>query len=1557
MRQQRFCSLVLAALFLAPLLIAAPEALRAHTHEGVVYTSDQTWSGNMSLDEDVVIASGATLLIESGTYINVTEDITITIQGNLQIQGTTEAPVTIWGSWFAENSVQARWQGFLLDSGSVTSVLHAMISDSRGGFDAESGASLTIESTHFTDSMIGVWNKGSMTGAGFECQSATTTCLRVDGTANLDTVTSSNSAGVVHIANGGDATIDLIESDLDSDVLVLDGGSTYSGEIQAAGFTRMIRASNSVTATVTPVATGSGETLVDATMVDGLELINGNTTNITVSRILIGTVQDIRLSSIEYQCDGTANCIDAQIQGELAVTDSLFGQQASDSSVFTRLRGDGIVQMDNITLTSSTVLFDVAGNGQFNISDSQLSVHSAGTISGWGLDIVNSSMSSVQDGLTLLDVQSSIFDSEFSRTFSMSDSTSFGLRAVWSDIALDDVTMAGWNDGIRCESACTITGTSVNAGDGGRNSGSALTCDGGSIQLQSVQTSASDIGIDLIDGEVHIEDWSVDMAHRTYGLQLANDAHATIRNMPSYTSSGVHDGFGDGTLLWGSTGTPDLAVSIEQSFSESTITVTDLVGQSIAGASVTSHGFFETTDGSGLATLPLLSSGSLVAAEDSSSGMGSSATIAPPGGDLQIAVVPGSGDWTIPAGVDARLTTGQFVLDGNLTIESTATLTLIDASLSIPLDATLNIQSNGLLKGDNGTFSGGTATLTAGVPLQGVGKGLTVNTDVTFICYDPWTWVNTSITGSLHLNQDCELILAGGHASGSVTVEEDASLTQRSYLSVTVLDAGEPAENADVAVDGWLQSTDLNGKAETWFTWKTVDENGASVSDSQRTVIIQYAELNRYKSWIPTSNVEMEVMISTIKDETLSQSMRLESVFSPWHLGHDLVVSPGTTLEVMADTELSLAPEIGIEIEGTVLTGEAWIGGYGSAGITVGPNGNLQMATTLYSGGPITVGPSGSASLASVTVSDAPLTVSTNGILEIIDGSISQTDICIRATGTLNMDGTTIGDCDMYALWATDASLWIEDIDLVSGSSNGAWIQQSEGMLSGWQSSGFDGSGAVLFLQMVDGDLSVSDMNLSTGIGEAALRIEGADEFEMSDSTISGAPGVYIQESELRLVRVDLTGQGTGDGITVHGTPSGGTTIDDCDIDNYATALRMSGDIDEATGTGVQVLNSHLHAPYSIASVNIPFSVEGGELDGTIHMDGLDKPWSATVVNHDDLEVEIVGGATLYMAHTWSVNAPQGTTISMTIPEFDFTLGEQQFEWLDPAQLTLIHEAHTDSGMTDAWTAQWLANSDGYLPLTGQLQLNTTGQRLLNIELTVNSPPVVTIESPQPMEINAGQMLNYSATATDPNGDEIIEWIWLFESGDFTQLVGDTASGTTSDTEQGEWYLRATAIDVHGAEGTATVAITVNAADADNDYIDSCPSTGPNAWWDALNNRFCGPDVFDVDDDNDNFRDEADLFPFDPCAHHDTDDDGLPNSIANNCETDLVADEDDDGDGVPDSEDLDPLDPGVGIFTESDDRSLVATLCSPAVVLSLGLLILFSTFAYLRYNVDMRRDE
>ena len=1559
MRQRCFSILILASLILAPLLIAAPEALRAPAHEGVVYNSDQSWSGNMTLGDDVTIASGATLTIEAGTQLNVTEDVTITIDGDLDVQGTAVDPVTIWGSWVADTSIQARWQGFLLNSGSSADVAHAEISDSRGGFDVESGASLSIESTNLTATIIGVWAKGSVSGNGFSCDSATTSCLRVDGTTILTRVESSNSAEVVHVHNGGNANIGLTTSTSDADVIVLDDGSTFYGEVHAEGFTRLIRGTGAVTATVMPTEFSSGEILIEADSLSGLLVPDAWCgTQCTVDTLITGSVEDVEIRSLFFTCESSTTCIDTQIDGELKFVGAWPSTEIYANGTFARLRGTGAFSANQMSLTTNGDLFDVSGSGEMNIEDSTLSFENGGTISGWSLDADNVVFVAQENGLVILDVDADLSTVEIARSFASSDSTSVGLRAVWSEVTVDDVTMIGWNEGIRCESECTLSGLHLTSGGGGRNSGSGVTIDGGSMTIDTLDTSSSDVGINIVDGTAHIVEWNVDMAHRSYGLQLANDANAIIRDMPGDTSSGAYDGFGDGTLLWGSSGTPIFAVSVEEQFTESTITVSDLVGSAIGGATVYAHGFDEITNPSGEATLPLLASGSYVEAEDPASGMGSSATLSPPGGELQIAVVPGSGDWTIPAGVDARLVNGEFDLAGNLTIESTASLMLIDSTLTMPETSILSIQPNGQLKGDNGFLQGGVGSLTAGTPLMGEGQGLTVSSSLAFTCYDPWTWSQTSLTGPLELNQDCELILDGGHASGALTIGTDAILTERSHLMVTVIDAGQPVEGANVSVGGAVQQSNADGEVSTWYTWRVVDENGETDNGNQQTVVIQHANVNRYQSWIPTSNAEMEVMISTISAGLTSDSVRLEAVFSPWHLGGDLLVSSGHTLEIMPEVELSLAPDAGISVEGQLLVNDAWIGGTASGGISAADGGNVQMISTLYSGGPISVVDNGVASLASMTISDAPVSVSGTGTLAIIDGTISQTDICIRATGTLNLHGTLIENCGMYAMWATGASLWVEDAIIGAGSSNGAWIQQGSGTLSGWTSSDYDGDGSTLFLQMVDESLTVTDMSLSTGIGESAIHIEQAEDFLLSDSTVTGSPGVLIEESEMRLLSVDLTGAGEGVGIAVHGTPSAGTIIEDCDVDGYDTALRLEGGLEEADGVGVTVLNSHLHATTAIDSNTLPFTLSGGELDGEIHMIGIDKQWSANVVDHEDVAVNITGDATLLIAHTWSVSSPVNVTIAMTIPEFDFTLGEQQFEWENPSQIILIHQAYTESGMIDAWYGQWTATADGYLPATGQLQLDTTGQRTLTIEMSPNSPPQVNIDGPESWVVNAGQSMDYSATANDPNGDEIVEWVWVMENGDEIILIGDTPSGTTTDTEQGEWILRAIAIDIHGAEGSDTVALTVNPADADSDYIDSCPSTGGNAWWDAENNRFCGPDVFDVDDDNDDFKDDVDLFPYDACAHHDTDNDGLPNSIRSNCETDLIEDDDDDGDGVPDSEDIDPLDAGVGLHSPSNqESSLIVTLCSPSVVLTLGLIIVFSTFAYLRFNTDIRREE
>ena len=162
-----------------------------------------------------------------------------------------------------------------------------------------------------------------------------------------------------------------------------------------------------------------------------------------------------------------------------------------------------------------------------------------------------------------------------------------------------------------------------------------------------------------------------------------------------------------------------------------------------------------------------------------------------------------------------------------------------------------------------------------------------------------------------------------------------------------------------------------------------------------------------------------------------------------------------------------------------------------------------------------------------------------------------------------------------------------------------------------------------------------------------------------------------------------------------------------------------------------------------------------------------------------------------------------------------------------------------------------------------------------------------------------------------------------------------------------------------GGTGEDSISITVDAADNDGDFTDSCPTSGPSAWYDISNLIWCGPDIYDQDDDNDQIKDDRDDFPTDPCASTDTDSDGFPDDIFANCETDLLVDDDDDNDGVPDNEDSDPKDPqkGRGDAPTGGTGSIFVTICSPAVVLSVIGIAVATLFVALRSRREQYDDS
>jgi hypothetical protein len=83
-------------------------------------TSDQTWSGEITIIGETTIAAGATVTVEPGTAITARSGVTVRVTGALNIAGTEAAPVSLLPTADA-----LTWAGIVADPGGSVSIAYA----------------------------------------------------------------------------------------------------------------------------------------------------------------------------------------------------------------------------------------------------------------------------------------------------------------------------------------------------------------------------------------------------------------------------------------------------------------------------------------------------------------------------------------------------------------------------------------------------------------------------------------------------------------------------------------------------------------------------------------------------------------------------------------------------------------------------------------------------------------------------------------------------------------------------------------------------------------------------------------------------------------------------------------------------------------------------------------------------------------------------------------------------------------------------------------------------------------------------------------------------------------------------------------------------------------------------------------------------------------------------------------------------------------------------------------------------------------------------------------
>ena len=1522
----------LRSLFLAALMTIS--VLSGAVANDTVTTQDVDISGNYVMTGNYTVSHGTTLTIKPGTLVDM-QDYWMKVEGTLIADNITiMSSIQTTGQGSHNAGV---WDALTISQGGTAILDNVTISNAKSCIIVDGtlvATSLTIE-----DCLIGIEIAGQADISTLSVESVDNDGLRISGSATLsdvllsDTTTGLASTGTVALT-GGDFT------QTGTGISLTGGNADIENLNFASGVGNAVSISSSASGDIDGM-TGNSRNAIVAIDSNGFSLSN---INMSGERLINSwSAGNLSISHAVYDSTSSETPIDVRTSETVTLSHvSLTGQFSSLQGDYDApwigmsLAGSGTYKIDNSSIESTDTALVTSGTGILSIYDTTFTSETNGLsfsgISATILDSVTVNMSSdAVSGIDILQGHHEFSQLEVNMPFNQFETGSTGIEAWWCSIDSEEVTVNGFANSLSLhESMANFADLNLlDSSEQGLYASSSM------VHISdSLVTRVSDSGLDMVASQAVLRTW--DASYHEDASVIDAESEVTVWSMTS-TSNLNSDSTGDGVLNYGTTQTLNINTAYNNRLFEMTVNFEDLTGNPV-DADWQTLGFTGTAS-SGTAVLPVSEIGSQITATFAGVGAISSPTGVQGGTHtIQVPIMP-QGDWILPAGSVVVLGPTEDGMPhsagGNITIPANANLILQDTKLMIPQNATLVVESFGNFEGENSEFHGDVISHSSDFANSQL-SNLSVHGDVFWTsCQFDITAYNLHINGEVELDNSCKVTINSGSVPTNTIVGVGAVFEILNTLHVIVLDKGEPVSGATISVGGQSVSTDANGMATKSTTSLIVDSSGITTSGLVQ-VQMNFGQITDLMGWDTSMSMEHTFIASTISGGVLDSWLELEKAWSPYHLTSDLVIPTGETMTVNDGVFLRVADQVTITVEGTFNAGYSTISSMGDGarwgGLVIGDSAEttaMLIGTSMVEGAPL-VSIEGQSD---TVLSHAYLARSSSAeplLRSISSASMAQLSIisttftdsashCIELQGSVEFYAEDIetNNCESDALWALGTDLSIDGM-----------TTHDPITMSGVEGEIHDLEGTEVTVDNVDG-FSMSSLTLGSiyGVDNREINIDGA--------IVTGAPAIDFDNTAGVLSNIAVDCGGSGTGITSHhGRASSSILFSDSTVSSCTKGVDLHTDGESAP---LVLTDVEIDSLVAISSDGSDVIVQNGILNGSVDINNATANlYDVTPLSQSTSLGEIL----IWSTHIFDVRlGGNAQTATLVFEIGDYWVGSAAGSSI---QVSLPTKVTDDTGTVDYSTVRVIASAPD-LPDTDKFwTFGIDEDEIIQIDMIGNKAPEVEIIIPDdgfrimetlPIEIRA-----VISDDLDSNSDLQIVWKVTVGQDEVMRLNGEWNNIT--DLSEGSYVLKLEVTDKQGKMASDSLSFEVTLLDSDGDWGASCNA---ETWYDKEENVYCGPDIYDTDDDNDGSLDVRDAWPKDPCANLDSDGDGQPDTVQ--CPlgvtTWLTEDPDDDGDGIPDVAE------GAGSGEDSEDNSTIGT------IIFVVIFILAAAFILMRRNGDV----